>query len=251
MEAKKKWYRTWRVFPVVLLGVMALIGQFVDPPPAPPTSVEAAQPPGKQLSFYEVSGYVVPGMPSLAKQMGYTKCEHSYYALTCQHPSPPDFFGVPVQSATVSMDRGNHVGLQEQTPAQTDNIQGASLDELSYKSILLEFKPQTYDQACIDRLKTTSYSMECADPGTVDAVVRAMERDGWVLVSDWKGNRTWLHHEVNASIADMRWSPDNALTLSKEDPADVRDRLAEHARRNAKRAKEEANAKRLVDEMKG
>lgn len=216
-------------------------------------SIGATAETSRQLTFAAVGEYIVPGAAHLARSKGFTKCEDTHYALVCTHPKPPHFFGVPVLVAQVQMDRGNHLAIEpEPENSGAGNIKGATLDDLSYASIDLTFSPQQFDDACIERVAKESWERpaECAMPGTVEAAVHAMRAEGWVLVHDRKGNRTWMHPETAAEISSSGIGPDDMLKLSKANLQEVRSTLEEHTAELVKIEKESAAAQALVDQMK-
>lgn len=219
----------------------------------PAASGQNAAETGKQLNFSAIGEYIVPGTAILARSKGFTACEANYYALVCTHPNPPPFFGVPVMMAQVQMDRGNHLDPEgEIKNPEIVGIKSASLDDLSYSSIDLSFSPQKYDEACVERLaqKTWERPAECAMPGTVESAVHAMAAQGWILVYDRRGNRTWMHPEVAAEITSSGIGPDDMLKLSKATPDEVRSTLEQHNAEQTKRDEENAAAQALVDQMK-
>lgn len=226
--------------------------------PAPTAKQQQAEPPssespGRTLTFHDVSGYTLPGFGALAKIRGFNDCTYEDRWLDCSNTKPEPFYGEPVQKASVSLMALDFVGLNgEPIPADQPiesypPIKGADVDALGYRAIHLEFKSSNYVDGCTETLPNLT---GCAPPGTINAAINAMEANGWVLVSSWKGNRTWMHPEHAVSIEALRYGSGRSLTLVQATPERVAGRLAAKARADAEKAKADAEAQRMVDAMK-
>lgn len=240
---------------VVMTIVIALAaGCSTDQPSSGSTPAETeGSPNSQQLVFTAIGDYIVPGTAHLARLKGFTECKDTYYTLTCQHTKPPSFFGAMVVSAQIDLTRGNHAGTESDAiSAESKDIKGATLDELSYDSISLTFKPTEFDEACLKRSTKESWERpnECAKANTIGAALHAMKNEGWILVSERKGNRTWMHPGTAATISSSNFGPDNMLRLSKADLEEVQSTLADHAARELETAKQKAASQSLVDQMK-
>ncbi|WP_028102454.1 hypothetical protein [Pseudoduganella violaceinigra] len=223
-------------------------------PSTRPTNTIDAERAGEKGRFKAASfqGFTVPGRIADAKATGFTDCKADYYGYKCSRAVPSDLFGIKAVGAALKMDGGDYFADAYLTPVGPDgDVRQLPPEKLAYRDVILTFAISDYDLKCTAkyREKNGGYDLPAScivNKNTIGHVSQRLKDAGWLGRTSKGGYDRYVHPNELVEIT----LKNETASINRVSAEHVRELVARENERRAARETADANAAKVLDQMK-
>lgn len=205
-----------------------------------------------QMQSVSFNGMTLPGRMTEAKATGFTECTADHYGYKCRRTAPTQLLGLTAQTAELTLDgRDYFTDSYLVSEKYSGDVRKIPAEEMAYGTITLTFARSDYDLKCVDKHheKTGSYSQPAScitNKNSIDQLNQALLDAGWVLTRTKGGYQNYVHPQELVEIT----TKDQAATVRRMSAGTVKDFVARDAEKRALKDAADANAAKVIEQMK-
>lgn len=207
------------------------------------------QPQPKRHVPYVVEGIVAFGTAETAKASGFTECEAGYYAYTCHRAVEREIFGVVPSRSEIRLDGADNLfeGFPSAPPGDVRELPASSL---SYASVTLDLPGEVNRKLCTvaldpEQMRWLDDAHRCTG---ARVFVERLSAAGWIKVS-YRRFDNYLKADTPVEIAVDAYK--GRVVIRPIPVTESRERLARHLREQQERKAADANAAKVISDIKG
>lgn len=197
-------------------------------------------------------GFTVPGHIAEAKATGFTDCKADYYGYKCNREVPSELFGIKAQFAGLTMDGRDYFAEAYLTPVGPDgDVRQLPPGKLAYRDVVLTFAVADYDLKCTDKYRDQNGGFDrpascIINKNTIGHVSQALKDAGWLQYTSKGAYYRYVHPNELVEIT----VKNETATIDRVSAQHVIELVTRENERRTARAKAEANAAGVLEQMK-